>query len=308
MNLLFAGNYELDNQKVEALRKLGIEVHIMKEENVPLVINPEEIEMIVCNWLFVNHDIRQFINLKYVQLLSAGLDRMPLDYAKEHNIQVYNAKGVYSIPMAEFAVCGVLQLLKKTKKFMENQSQHIWEKQRDLGELSDKTVCVLGMGSVGSEVAKRFSVFCKQIIGIDVLDIKKKYFDKVYSINMLDTVISEADIVVITLPLTEETKYLFDREMLKKMKNTSIVVNIARGKIVKEKDLLMAINSNEIGGAVLDVFEEEPLGVDSMIWDNPRVVATPHNSFVSELNYQRMWEIIISNLQKYVQGDNNGEV
>lgn len=305
MKLLFAGNYPLDSRKLSDLKKLNIDVHIMKEENAPLSINTEKIDAIVCNWLFVNHDIRKFTNLKYVQLLSAGLDRMPLDYAKEHNIQVYNAGGVYSIPMAEFAVCGVLQLLKKSRNFMVQQSQHAWVKQRNLGELSDKTVCILGMGRVGSEIAKKFSVFCKRIIGVDIVEFQNHYFDKVYSIDMIDAAISQADVIVITLPLTEKTKYLFDMEKFKKMRNTSIIVNIARGKIVKENDLIAALADNEIGGAVLDVFEEEPLNTDSLIWDNPQIVATPHNSFVSQLNDERMWKIIISNLQKYIQGEKN---
>lgn len=305
MKLLFAGNYQLDKHKLNDLRKLNIDVHIMKEENVPLSINPKEIDIIICNWLFVNHDIHQFTNLKYVQLLSAGLDRMPLDYAKEHNIQVHDARGVYSIPMAEFAVCGVLQLLKKSRNFMIQQSQHAWVKQRNLGELSDKTVCILGMGRVGSETAKKFSVFCKRIIGVDIVEFQNHYFDKVYSIDMIDLAISQADVIVITLPLTEKTEYLFDMEKFKKMRNTSIIVNIARGKIVKENDLIVALADNEIGGAVLDVFEEEPLNTDSLIWDNPQIIATPHNSFVSQLNSERMWKIIISNLQKYTQGEKN---
>lgn len=307
MELLFAGNYHLDNKKLQELNRIGIHVHIMKEENSSLFVESERIDAVVCNWLFVNHDIRQFTNLKYVQLLSAGLERMPMEYAREHNIQVHNARGVYSIPMAEFAVCGVLQLIKKSRKFAMNQSQHIWEKQRDLCELSDKTVCVLGMGSVGSEVAKKFSVFCRQIIGVDIKNPKNPYFHKFYHMDMLDTALSNADIVVVTLPLTEDTMYLFDEEMFRRMKESSILVNIARGKIIKEQALIQALDNGVIRGAVLDVFEEEPLKTDSPIWDNSKIIATPHNSFVSEQNDKRMWEIIISNLQKYVQGDNNGE-
>lgn len=305
MKLLFAGNYQLDSHKLNDLKKLNIDVYVMKEENIPLLVNPEEIDIIICNWLFENHDIRQFTNLKYVQLLSAGLDRMPLDYAKKNNIQVYNVGGAYSIPMAEFAVCGVLQLLKKSRDFMVQQSKHVWTKHRDLGELSDKTVCILGMGRVGGEVAKKFSVFCKKIIGVDIVEFEKQYFDKVYSIDMIDSAIIEADIIVITLPLTKNTKYLFDKEKLKKVKTTSIIVNIARGKIIKEKDLITSLVNNEIGGAVLDVFEEEPLNSDSLIWDNPKIIATPHNSFVSQLNDERIWKVIINNLKKYIQGEGN---
>lgn len=300
MNLLFAGNYQLDEIKLSELKELGINVHVMREENVPLSVNPQGIDAIVCNWLFVNHDISQFTNLKYVQLLSAGLDRMPMEYAKEHNIRVHNARGVYSIPMAEFAVCGVLQLLKKSKYFIKQQSEHKWEKQRNLGELSDKTVCVLGMGSVGCEVAKKFSVFAKEVVGVDLFEVKNRYFDKYYSIDMMHEAISISDIVIITLPLTNETKHLFNADMFKKMRNNSIIVNIARGQIVKESDLVEAIENHEIGGAVLDVFEEEPLTKDSCIWENQNIIATPHNSFASNLNDDRMWKIITDNLKNYM--------
>lgn len=303
MNLLFAGNYHLDEKKICELEKLGINVTIMKEENLPLSVKPEEVDAVVCNWLFVNHNISQFINLKYVQLLSAGMERMPMDYAIQNNIKVNNAKGVYSIPMAEFAISGVLQLLKKSKYFMEQQAQHKWEKHRDLGELSDKTVCVLGMGSVGCEVAKKFSVFVKKIIGVDLFEVQNKYFDRYYEIGMMDKAISESDIVIITLPLTKETEYIFNKDIFKKMKNTSIIVNIARGKIINESELIEALNKNDIGGAVLDVFEEEPLNKNSRIWDMPNVIATPHNSFVSQMNDNRLWNTIMDNLREYTQGE-----
>lgn len=303
MNLLFAGNYQLNDGYLEELKNIGMHVYKMEKESESLPMNPEKIDGIVCNWLFVNHDIRLFTNLKYVQLLSAGYDRMPMDYAKEHKIQVHNARGVYSIPMAEFAVCGVLQLIKNSRDFMMQQSQHLWVKHRNLGELSDKTVCILGMGSVGCEVAKRFKAFCKKIIAVDMIEINSPYVDMMYNMNMLNIAVAEADIVIITLPLTKETEFLFETEMFKKMKNTSIIVNIARGKIIKEKDLILALNNNDIGGAVLDVFEEEPLEAQSLIWDNPKIIATPHNSFVSELNDERMWKVIINNLQKFTQGE-----
>lgn len=306
MNLLFAGNYQLDEKKICELEQLGVNVTIMKEENFPLSVKPEEIDAIVCNWLFVNHNISQFTKLKYVQLLSAGMERIPMDYAVQNNIKVNNARGVYSIPMAEFAISGVLQLLKKSKCFMEQQVQHKWEKHRDLGELSDKTVCVLGMGSVGCEVAKKFSVFAKEIIGVDLYEVQNKYFNKYCEIGMMDKAISASDIVVITLPLTKETEYLFNKSIFKEMKDTSIIVNIARGKIINELELIEALNKKDIGGAVLDVFEEEPLNKNSEIWDIPNVIATPHNSFVSQMNDNRMWNIIIDNLREYIQGVNNG--
>ena len=99
--------------------------------------------------LFLSHPIEKFTNLRYIQLTSAGFDRVPMEYVKVHNIEIRNARGVYSIPMAEFALCGVLQLYKQSRFFMENQKARTWEKHRRLLELSGKTVCIIGCGSVG---------------------------------------------------------------------------------------------------------------------------------------------------------------
>lgn len=297
MNLLFAGNYELDNNKINQLENLGYKVFVMKDEKAELPLPAYEINAVVCNWLFVNHTIEDFTNLRYIQLLSAGMDRVPMNYIESNNISIYNMRGVYSIPMAEYAITGVLQLIKKTRVFIENQKKHKWEKQRNIDELTDKTVCVLGLGSVGIEVAKKFSVFANKIIGVDIVDVNSDYVDEFYNIDFLGKCLEKADILVITLPLTEQTMNLINKNNLCLLKDESIIVNIARGKIINEEDLREEIKKERLR-AVLDVFDEEPLDVNNYFWDSSRVVITPHNSFESILNRDRIWDVIISNLGK----------
>ena len=179
MKLLLTGAFKYTDQQIEYLKSLGNDIVYVQDERKKIDFDVSDTECVVCNGLFLYNDIRHFKKLKYIQLTSAGFDRVPIDYINEHEIKIYNARGVYSIPMAEFALCGVLQLIKQSRLFYKNQNNHIWEKSRTLGELSGKTVLIVGAGNIGSEVAKRFSAFDASVIGVDITDDDRKYFDKV---------------------------------------------------------------------------------------------------------------------------------
>lgn len=197
--------------------------------------------------------------------------------------------------MAEFAITGVLQLYKQMRFFQENQKAHRWIKRRDLLELNEKTVCIVGCGSVGTECAKRFSSFGCYVVGIDLYPKENQYYEKMLSLNALDDVLTQADIVVLTVPLTEETHYLMNNSRLKKLQEGAILVNIARGAVVDIEALTVYLD--KLGGVVLDVFEEEPLSEESELWNRENVIVTPHNSFVGEKNQKRLQKIIMENLK-----------
>ncbi len=269
----------------------------MQNEKDELPCSYEEVEGVICNGLFLHHEIAKFTSLTLIQLTSAGFDRVPMEYVQAHSIKIYNARGVYSIPMAEFAISGILQLYKQSKFFYQNQEKHEWNKHRGLLELYGKTVCIVGCGSVGTECAKRFAAFGCKVIGVDLYPRMDEEYQVMESLSGLDTALKIADIVVLTLPLTDETKYMMNEERFACMKNGSVLVNIARGAVVDEKALIKALDEKLIG-AVLDVFEEEPLGVDSPLWGKENVVLTPHNSFVGEGNGERLFTVIADNLRR----------
>lgn len=297
MKLLLTGAFSYTNEQIEYLESLGNEVVFVQDERKTLDFDVSEIEGVICNGLFLYNNIEKFENLKYIQLTSAGFDRVPLDYINKQGIKIFNARGVYSVPMAEFALAGILQLIKQSRFFEENQRKHIWEKSRTLGELSGKTAVIVGAGNIGAEVAKRLKAFDMMVIGVDVFDSERPYFDKIELLNELNDQLEIADVVVLTLPLMDSTRGMFDKSKFKIMKNSSIFVNIARGPIVVENDLIRALEENEISGAVLDVFENEPLDDNSPLWDMEKVILTPHNSFVGENNNKRMFDVIIDNLE-----------
>ena len=303
MNLLITGAWQSACENIHSLELLGHEVVFMQQEKETLPCDAEWIEGVVCNGLFLYHTIEKFKNLRYIQLTSAGFDRVPIDYVKEHNIEIHNARGVYSVPMAEFTVSGVLQIYKQSSFFYENQKKHIWEKNRNLLELSGKIVCIVGCGSVGTECAKRFKAFNCRVIGIDLIPREEDFYDQMFYLDKLEKILSNTDILILTLSLTNETKHLIDSNMLSHLKDGAVLVNIARGAIIDTDALIKCLD--RFGGVVLDVFEEEPLGESNPLWDFNNVMITPHNSFVGTGNDKRLSKVIISNLEN-VKHENIG--
>lgn len=297
MNLLVTGAWRCAQQQLDTLTQLGHCVYFLQNESDPLPLAYESVEGVICNGLFLHHEIEKFTRLRYIQLTSAGFDRVPMAYIREHNIEIHNARGVYSIPMAEFALSGVLQLYKQSRFFGENQKMHRWEKHRGLLELQGKNVCIVGCGSVGTECAKRFAAFGCGVTGVDLFPREDSHYGCIKAMEELDAVLYQADVVVLTLPLTEETRHLMDKNRLDNMKAGAVLVNIARGAIVDTTALIQWLRENR-GAAVLDVFEEEPLGEDSPLWELENVIVTPHNSFVGEGNQDRLFHVIIENLRE----------
>ena len=294
MNLLITGAWQQAKEHIAEIEQMGHTVAFLQYEKDELPCAYEWVEGIIGNGIFLTHPIEKFVNLRYIQLTSAGFDRVPMDYVKEHNIMIHNARGVYSVPMAEFAVSGVLQLYKQASFFRENQQKHQWVKERDIMEIYGKRVVIVGCGSVGTECAKRFGAFGCRVIGVDVMAREDEQYDVIKALDTLDQELSAADILILSVPLTDMTRRLMNAERLKRLKHDAILVNISRGSVVDERALEQCIN--RIGGAVLDVFESEPLAEDSILWDMENVLVTPHNSFVGEGNGRRMRELFLSNL------------
>ncbi len=298
MKILVTGAFNCAENQLDYIKNLGNDVVFMQNEKDDIPCNAEEIEGVICNGLFLYHDVKAFKNLKYIQLTSAGFDRVPMGEVNRLGIKIFNARGVYSIPMAEFALTGVLSLYKESRFFFENQLQKSWVKNRKIKELFNQSVCVVGAGSVGTECAKRFKAVGCKVIGVDLYPREDEAFEKIYPLDKLDFALSGADVIVLTLPLTEQTRGLFNKHRFGVMKNGCVFVNISRGAVVDEVALVGALQSKKLYGACLDVFEEEPLSPQSPLWDYPNVIITPHNSFVGNNNNERLFKLILENLKE----------
>lgn len=294
MNVLITGSYQLNSDELSELETSGHRIFIHPDERVP-VEHPEMYETVVCNGLFLYNPIERFTSLRLIQLTSTGLDRVPLDYVRNHDIVFHNAEGVYSIPIAEFVVCGILQIYKQSLFFAKNQARHEWEKNRSLTELSCKRVCILGCGNVGREIAKRLKAFDCHIIGVNRTVRELPYFESVLPLDSLHNAAATCDILICCIALTAETRCIVGKEIFNNLPYDAIFVNVARGALIDEIAMTSWLQNG--GHAVLDVFEEEPLPKNSPLWDMGNVLLTPHNSFVGDRNHERMWKIIKENLR-----------
>lgn len=294
MNVLVTGAFQLNSGEREQLEAAGHKVFVHGDERAP-VDCPERYEAVVCNGLFLYNPIERFTNLRLIQLTSAGLDRVPLDYIRNHGIELHNAAGVYSVPMAEFAIGGILQLYKQSRFFAANQAQRKWEKHRGLLELSGKRACILGCGDVGREIAKRLKAFDCRITGVNRTVRVLPDFDEVLPLDKLPDTAAVCDILICCIALTPETRGIVGKEIFDRLPAGAIFVNIARGALADEAALTAWLQSS--GHAVLDVFEEEPLPEASPLWDMENVILTPHNSFVGDGNWARLWETIKESLK-----------
>lgn len=300
MKLLLAGALADNSYFVDRLEEQGWDITLHKQES-ELVEHPENYDCVVCNGLFLHNPIERFSNLKVIHLTSAGLDRVPLDYIKDKDIKLYNARGVYSIPMAEWALSVILNEYRQIPVFWDYQKSHRWEKIRNLRELSGREIAIIGAGNVGSEVAKRLKAFGAKIKGFDIITFENPEFESIENINKFDSALF--DIIILTATHTPQTHHLMNAEKLLRMKSSALLVNMSRGALVDEEALCRILSDREDLIAILDVFEQEPLSVDSPLWSLPNIRIYPHNSFVGENNNERLTSLILSNLSALAAED-----
>lgn len=301
MNLLLTGCFKYSEDQMKSLRSLGYTVYFMQQEKDELPLEAAEVDAAVCNGLFLSHDIDTFSRLKLIQLTSAGYDRVPVEKIKEWGIELYNARGVYSTPMAEWTVFRVLEHYKQGWFFRKEQEAGRWTKHRGLREVAGIKVAVVGAGNVGQEVAKRFQAFGAETTGFDIHTNETVGFDHMALTETLRECVGEYDVVVVTAPLLPSTRGLINREILMAMQQDAVLVNIARGGLIDQQAMYEVLSERKDLFAALDVFENEPLTADNPLWKLDNVAVSPHNSFVSNGNNKRMFAVMYQNLKKIIR-------
>lgn len=304
MKLLLTGAFKYTEEHLSALKTAGFEITFVQNELEKLTIDCSDFDAVVCNSLFLHNNVEDFKSLKAVQLTSAGYDRVPVSHFAKQGIALFNAKGVYNIPMAEWAVLKALEIYKNSKFFYKNQEKALWEKNRSLLELYGKTVLIIGVGNIGQECAKRFKAFGTKVMGADIFDSKCEFVDEFFYMDSLSTALKLCDVAVLCLPLTEKTEHLINKDTLSFFKKDAVLINISRGKVINEADLIEALSKGNLKGAALDVFEEEPLSTKSPLWNMDNAYLTPHNSFVSDAISERLFDLIYKNLTEFDYGKN----
>ena len=246
--------------------------------------------------------------LKYIQSIGAGFDQFPLDELSERGIVLANASGVNQNAVAEHAMSLMLALNRHIHTGRDNQNTHVWRgmlgdltKRED--ELIGKTLLIIGMGTIGSRLARFAKAFDMRVIATKRNPATSATsVDDLVTPDRLNELVPQADFVVLTCPLTAETKNIVDARVFEAMKSTAYLINVARGQCVDEPVLAEALKSGQIAGAGLDHFWDEPLGGDSILWDLENVIITPHTGGETRMYEERVIDILDDNLCRIWNG------
>ncbi len=261
--------------------------------------------------------------LKWLQLTFAGVEKaMHHPIIQDPGLQVSSASGVMVSQMGEYALMALLALAHRLPETIQLQKEKKWPANANRNllpvELRGSTVGIVGYGSVGREIARLLYTFGATVLAAkrDVMhpedngynaqglgDPQGNYFHRLYPIEGLKGMIKDCDFVVVTLPLTTETRHIFNVETFNAIKPGAGIVNVGRGGLVDEAALEGALRSGKVGAAVLDVFEQEPLPESSPLWSLPNVIITPHISGISSKLTDAVVDLFVVNLRRYLAGE-----
>lgn len=244
-------------------------------------------------------------NIKWVQASSAGMDRHMYPALRESDVILTNAAGLYGTHVADQAFALLLGLARGIHDSVRNQDKHQWGGGKSpMIEIDGFKIGIVGMGGIGMQMAKRAKGFDMHVIAVDAYRTDKPdNVDELMPMDGLSNLMSRVDVVMIACPLTEETRGLINADNLSVMQPTAFFINVARGPIVNEPDLIEILKARKIAGAGLDVTEIEPLPKASPLWDLDNVIVSPHSAGGSQHRMRRVTEFFLDNLERYLKGE-----
>jgi phosphoglycerate dehydrogenase-like enzyme len=245
--------------------------------------------------------------VKWVHSLSAGVEKFMVPAFIESPVPLTNARGVFKRSLAEFAILGILFFYKRVRRLLESQKAHHWDDFK-VEWAPDKILGVVGYGEIGRECA-----LLAKALGMKIFAVRRRpqqsssdpIVDRVFAPPELHEMLSQVDTVVAAAPLTPETRHLLSDAEFAAMKRSAIVINVGRGPVVHEEALIRALQQGKIAGAALDVFEAEPLPVESPLWDMDNVLISPH---CTDRTQNPDWldlsmQLFITNFKHFLKGE-----
>jgi phosphoglycerate dehydrogenase-like enzyme len=247
-------------------------------------------------------DLERATELRWLQLPSAGADgyagKMP------GGVILTSARGVFGVPIAEHVLAMMFALAIRLPEMVLDQAQKRWHRPQGKRELLGATCMVIGLGDIGSEVAKRARALGMHVIGVKrTVSAMPAFVDELATLGALDGLLARADHVVLALPGTTHTRHVISRQRIALMKPGACIYNVGRGSAIDQQAMVEALSSGRLGGAGLDVFDPEPLPADSPLWAMPNVIVTPHFSGHSPNQARRFGELMERNYQHFLAGE-----
>ncbi len=261
--------------------------------------------------------------LQWVQSPTASLEHYLFPALIQHPCQLTNMRGLFYDVIADHVFTYILMFARRMHIYMAQQYESNWSPvggetgradysvgpgnvtpmDHQHQQLADSTLGILGMGSIGREIARYGKQLGMTVIGVDPYSEPPKYVDTFGGLTDLDQMLSSSDFVVIAAPHTPETEGLFNLEVMGKMKSSAFLINIGRGVIIPLDDLVTALNADLIAGAALDVFEIEPLPEDHPLWKMPNVIITPHIAACTPKVSERHLEVLLGNIRRFANDE-----
>jgi len=237
--------------------------------------------------------------LQWIQSSAAGMDHCLVPSVIDSPIVVTSASGVLADQVAEHTIALLTAWTRSLPVFFEAQRKREFIR-RPTRDLTRSTVGIVGFGGVGRRIARLLAPFDTRILATDMFPVEKPdYVQALLPADRLDEVLPQADFLVLALPLNDATRNMVNRQLLARMRRGSVLANVARGALVVEDDLVEAIASGHLAGAVMDVTEPEPLPPESKLWDLPGVIITPHVGGQAAWRIDRMTELFCENLRRW---------
>jgi phosphoglycerate dehydrogenase-like enzyme len=263
-------------------------------------------------------DLTRVPGLRWLQVPSAGVDHLAADPPWDKGVLVTNARGVFAVPIGEYVAGAILRINQPVLTWSSDQAAHRWppsDDQRTATIARGRTAVIVGYGSIGREVARQLDALGLRIVAVKPRpelrtdpsfrvagtgDPDGSIPSKIVGVDALVEVADEADYLVLTLPLTPQSRGIVGRQVLAALPARAWLINVSRGALVDEPELIEALHAGRLAGAVLDVVTDEPLPAESGLWDAPNVTITPH---VSGATLEFLDDLVIENVRRYLAGE-----
>jgi D-2-hydroxyacid dehydrogenase (NADP+) len=277
-----------------------IEVTTCEFKEIPEYIADTDI-LVPWGWMDISPFFASANKLRWIQTLSAGVEKIIFPAFVDSDVLLSSARGIHGIPVSEHVLAMMLAFTRGLHLTIPQQGKKMWHRV-PTDEIHEKTVGIIGLGSIGREIAKKCKALNMRVIAIKQAMTEELFIDLLLSPKEMDRLIELSDYVVLAVPLTEATHHLIDADRLQKMRKSAYLINISRGQVVDESALVDALREGRIRGAGLDVFASEPLPTDHPLWDFNNVIITPHNAALSPYYLDRAIALIADNIARFLQG------
>lgn len=272
----------------------------------------KDADIILCNkTLLDKNSLRLAKNLKYIGLFATGYNNVDIEYCRKKGIAVCNAGSYSTNAVAQHTFALILEFFNNTSGYTKYVRDGKWKHSKTfspfvyrINELAGKTIGIVGLGSIGTAVARIAGAFEMNVIAYNR---SEKQIDGVKNVDF-DTLLKTSDIVTVHCPLNEQSENMFDKNAFDKMKRGAVFVNTARGGIMVERDLYDALKCGKLGGACIDTLSVEPMIEDCILMDAPNCIITPHIAWAPVETRQRLMNIVVENIKSFLRGERKNRV